>query len=46
MGEVVRRGEGLGLVADPVRTAVLNNGLGRYEDALAAAEGVTDTRPR
>jgi DNA-binding CsgD family transcriptional regulator len=36
--EVVRRGEGLWLVATEWATAVLFNGLGRYEDALAAAE--------
>ena len=36
--EVVRRGEGEGLTFVQWATAVLNNGLGRYEDALAAAE--------
>jgi DNA-binding CsgD family transcriptional regulator len=36
--EVVRRGEGLWLVATEWASAVLFNGLGRYEDALAAAE--------
>ena len=36
--EVVRRGEGLWLVAIEWASAVLFNGLGRYEEALAAAE--------
>ena len=36
--EVVRRGEGLWLVAIEWASAVLFNGLGRYEDALAVAE--------
>jgi DNA-binding CsgD family transcriptional regulator/tetratricopeptide (TPR) repeat protein len=38
MQDVVRRGEGLGLAVIQWATAVLYNGLGRYEDALAAAE--------
>jgi DNA-binding CsgD family transcriptional regulator len=36
--EVMRRGEGEGLTFIQWATAVLYNGLGRYEDALAAAE--------
>ena len=36
--EVVPRGEALGLAAGQWASAVLYNGLGRYEDALAAAE--------
>jgi DNA-binding CsgD family transcriptional regulator len=36
-GEVVRRGEGQGLTFIYWVTAVLHNGLGRYEEALAAA---------
>ena len=36
--EVMRRGEGLWLVATEWASAVLFNGLGRYEDALAVAE--------
>ncbi len=36
--EVVHRGEGLWLVATEWASAVLFNGLGRYEEALAAAE--------
>ena len=36
--EVVSRGEGLWLVATEWASAVLFNGLGRYEDALAAAQ--------
>ena len=36
--ELVRRGEGQGLAFTHWATAVLNNGLGRYEDALAAAQ--------
>jgi hypothetical protein len=42
-GEVVRRGEGLDLIHWV--TAVLHNGLGRYEEALAAAQqAAEDTR--
>ena len=36
--DVLRRGEGLWLVAVDWGSAVLYNGLGRYDDALAAAE--------
>jgi DNA-binding CsgD family transcriptional regulator/tetratricopeptide (TPR) repeat protein len=36
--DVMRRGEGLGLTFVPWATAVLYNGLARYEDALAAAQ--------
>jgi DNA-binding CsgD family transcriptional regulator len=36
--EVVLRGEGLWLLATEWASALLYNGLGRYEDALAAAE--------
>jgi DNA-binding CsgD family transcriptional regulator len=36
--EVVRRGEGQGLTFIHWVTAVLHNGLGRYEEALAAAQ--------
>ncbi len=36
--EVVRRGEGQGLTFIHFATALLNNGLGRYADALAAAQ--------
>jgi DNA-binding CsgD family transcriptional regulator len=36
--EVVRRGEGLWLVETEWASAFLYNGLGRYEDGLAAAE--------
>jgi hypothetical protein len=39
--DVVRPGEGLGLTFVPWATAVLYNGLARYEDALAAAERAT-----
>jgi DNA-binding CsgD family transcriptional regulator/tetratricopeptide (TPR) repeat protein len=35
---VVRRGEGMGLANMEWATAALYNGLGRYEDALAAAQ--------
>jgi DNA-binding CsgD family transcriptional regulator len=38
MKEVVRRGEGMGLTVIQWASALLYNGLGRYEDALAAAE--------
>jgi DNA-binding CsgD family transcriptional regulator len=37
-GEMVARGEGQRLTAAAWSTAVLNNGLGRYNEALAAAE--------
>jgi DNA-binding CsgD family transcriptional regulator len=36
-GDLVRRGEGLGLIFIQWATALLYNGLARYEDALAAA---------
>jgi DNA-binding CsgD family transcriptional regulator len=36
--DFLARGEGLGLTAASWMTALLNNGLGRYEEALAAAE--------
>src|SRR5262249_25123152 len=36
--EVVRRGEGVGVTFVQWATAVLYNGLGRYPDAVAAAE--------
>jgi DNA-binding CsgD family transcriptional regulator len=36
--EVLRRGEGFWLASTDWGTAVLYNGLGRYDDALAAAE--------
>jgi DNA-binding CsgD family transcriptional regulator len=36
--ELVRRGEGQGLTLIHWATAVLHNGLGRYEEALAAAQ--------
>jgi DNA-binding CsgD family transcriptional regulator/tetratricopeptide (TPR) repeat protein len=35
--EAVRRGDGVGLIAFDWATAVLDNGVGRYQDALAAA---------
>ncbi|MFG2014643.1 ATP-binding protein [Actinomadura geliboluensis] len=36
--EAAERGEGLGIAAAELATAVLGNGLGRYGDALASAE--------
>jgi DNA-binding CsgD family transcriptional regulator len=36
--DVLRRGEGLWLAANDWGNAIRDNGLGRYEDALAAAE--------
>jgi DNA-binding CsgD family transcriptional regulator len=43
--DVLRRGEGLWVVANEWGSAVRYNGLGRYEDALAAAErAAEDTR--
>ena len=41
--EVVSRGEGLWLTANDWGTAVLYNGLGRYDDALAALEHAADS---
>jgi DNA-binding CsgD family transcriptional regulator len=44
--EIVRRGQGQGLTFIHWVTAVLRNGLGRYEDALAAAQRAgEDTHP-
>ncbi|HEY2438230.1 MAG TPA: AAA family ATPase, partial [Solirubrobacteraceae bacterium] len=40
--EVVPRGEALGLTAAHWATAVLYNGLGRYQDALAAAQQASE----
>jgi DNA-binding CsgD family transcriptional regulator len=40
--EVIPRGEGMGLTVIHYSTAVLCNGLGRYEDALAAAQLATE----
>ena len=42
MNEVVARGEGRGLTFIEWASAVLYNGLGRYEDALAAAAPAAD----
>jgi RNA polymerase sigma factor (sigma-70 family) len=39
--EVTRRGEGIGLLILDWAEAVLYNGLGRYEDAFAAASRIT-----
>jgi ATP/maltotriose-dependent transcriptional regulator MalT len=44
MGDVTRRGEGLGITAAEWANAVLSNGLGRYEIALAAAQRATEYR--
>jgi DNA-binding CsgD family transcriptional regulator len=40
--DVVSRGEGLWLTANNWGTAVLYNGLGRYDDALAVLEGAAE----
>jgi DNA-binding CsgD family transcriptional regulator len=40
--DVLRRGEGLWLAANDWGSAIRHNGLGRYEDALAAAERAAD----
>jgi DNA-binding CsgD family transcriptional regulator len=42
IAEVVPRGEALGLTAAQWATAVLYNGLGRYQDALRAAEQASE----
>ncbi|MFC7275012.1 LuxR C-terminal-related transcriptional regulator [Paractinoplanes rhizophilus] len=43
--EILRRGEGFGLVITGVAGAVLYNGLGRHADALAAAERAAEQPP-
>jgi DNA-binding CsgD family transcriptional regulator len=40
--EVVQRGEGLGIGLTDWATAVYNNGLGHYENAMAAAEKASE----
>jgi DNA-binding CsgD family transcriptional regulator len=40
--EVTQRGEGVGISVLDWAEAVLHNGLGRYDEALAAAQRVTD----
>ena len=40
--DAMRRGQGLGLSATRLATAVLYNGLGRYPEALAAAQQAAD----
>jgi DNA-binding CsgD family transcriptional regulator len=40
--EVVQRGEGLGIGLTDWATAVFNNGLGHYQDAMAAAEEASE----
>jgi DNA-binding CsgD family transcriptional regulator len=42
LDEVARRGEGMVLTVGGWAKALLYNGLGRYEDAMIAAERVTD----
>jgi DNA-binding CsgD family transcriptional regulator len=41
--DVLRRGEGLWLAANDWGSAIRYNGVGRYEDALAAAERAAET---
>jgi len=41
-GEFLRHGEGMGLTLSLWAAALLSNGLGRYEDALAAAEQASE----
>jgi DNA-binding CsgD family transcriptional regulator len=41
MADVTRRGEGVGITFAEWASAVLNNGLGRYQDAEAAARRAT-----
>jgi DNA-binding CsgD family transcriptional regulator/tetratricopeptide (TPR) repeat protein len=43
--EVLRRGEGDGLIKAQWAAALLYNSLGRYEDALAAAQKASDQPP-
>ncbi|HEX6393884.1 MAG TPA: AAA family ATPase [Acidimicrobiales bacterium] len=40
--DMTARGEGLGLTAAHWASALINNGLGRYKEALAAAEQATE----
>ena len=42
--DVVRRGEGVGLTFLQWATAMLDNGLGRYQDGLAAAQQASEDR--
>ena len=42
MEEVVHRGEGMGLTVIQWASAMLSNGLGRYEDAIAAAQQASE----
>jgi DNA-binding CsgD family transcriptional regulator len=44
--EVLRRGEGVGLVITGWARALLYNSLGRYTDALAAAEQAAERQPQ
>jgi DNA-binding CsgD family transcriptional regulator/tetratricopeptide (TPR) repeat protein len=46
MSEVVRRGDGLWVTVSRWASAVLGNGLGRYEQALAAARQVCEDPPQ
>ena len=43
--EVLRRGEGLGVMIVQWARALLYNGLGRYEDALTAAQSASEHPP-
>ena len=43
--DAVARGEGLGIELAQWTTAVLDNGLGRYEEALTAAEQASEETP-
>ena len=42
LGDVTERGEGLGITLAESSNAVLNNGLGRYEEAMDAAARAAD----
>jgi DNA-binding CsgD family transcriptional regulator len=44
MREAASRGEGIGLAISQYAGAVLNNGLGQYDEALAAAASASDHR--
>jgi hypothetical protein len=44
LSEVVSRGEGIGVTVTLSASAVLGNGLGRYEQALAAAPQANEYR--
>jgi DNA-binding CsgD family transcriptional regulator len=45
IADVTRRGEGIGVAVAERANAVLNNGLGRYREAMAAAQRALEYQP-